>query len=523
MESVPPTGNAKLEEYLFRHLSRLEAGLRAVGTGVIGATGPAGSPGVAGPAGPAGPTGASGSTVAANATVTELWSKSNTGEPIYSTPIYAPDFASTLYTGPVFIYQSWDWYIYVVKASDGGTVFRYATGAPCYGRPQYAKISGVCYIFGASHDGFVYCLDGDGVLQWTHANLYAREGSGTVTYIGSNQFRDTSKTWANNSFVRDSGQPTINGKFTIVVGGIPQEVSIVACSGDTVTVDYVPAGVTIGPSYSYSISPRYASDVYYQHAGSISNESGTNYLYVTGFDGQIVKLDMSGSVLWKYSTKENIEPYPHIADINGDSINEVTVSSVDGFIYIFSATGTLLGTIQGGEGFDAFVTSDTVRGGATVYLVSGNRDGKTYLINGSTYSLVAKSATLESLAGNDIDSGCVTMPNGDGTYRILAANDPGFIACYDKDMNTMWRLFTGSIYNSTPRSYVIGGVYYFIVSDMGGGVSFYDKDGKLKSQFYVKDGIEGSIFIQDIDLDGKLEILITSLDGYVRLYRLENL
>jgi hypothetical protein len=183
----------------------------------------------------------------------------------------------------------------------------------------------------------------------------------------------------------------------------------------------------------------------------------------------------------------------------------------------------LLGTVQGGEGFDAFVTADTIRGGSTKYIVSGNRDGRTYMVNGSTYLLYAKTAPLESLSGNDIDSGCAVMPNGDGTYRVLVANDPGFIACYDKDMNTIWRLFTGSLHNSTPRIAIIGGVYYFIVSDMGGGVSFYDKDGKLKSQFYVKDGIEGSIFVQDIDLDGKLEFLITSLDGYVRLYRLESL
>jgi hypothetical protein len=523
MESVPHTGNPKLEEYLFRHLSNLEADLRRVSSGSAGPAGPAGSPGVAGPAGPAGLNGTSGTNVVANATITTLWEKSNTGEPVYSTPIYAPDFVSSLYTGPVFIYQSWDWYIYVVKASDGGTVWRYAFGNENYGRAQYVKISGVCYIFGASHDGFVYCLDGDGVVQWTHANLYNREGSGTVTYLGSNEFRDTTKTWATDSFVRNPAQPTINGKFIITVSGIPQEVSIVNCSGDTVEVDFVPAGVSVGPSYSYQIQPRYASDKYYQHAGSLVDEGGTYYLYVCCFDGQVVKLDMSGNLIWKFSTRENIEPYPYVADINGDALNEVVVSSVDGKIYMFTATGTLLGSVEGGEGFDAFVTSANIRGGATNYIISGCRDGHTYLINGSTYSLDAKSAPLDGLAGNDIDSGCALMPNGDGTYRALIANDPGFVACYDKDMNTLWRTFVGSLHNSTPSAHIIGGVYYFIVADMGGGVSFYTNTGTLKTQFYVKGGIEGTMFIQDIDLDGKLEFLITSLDGYVRLIRLESL
>ena len=452
--------------------------------------------------------------------VNKLWEKFNTGEPIYSTPIFVPDFTSSSYSGPVFIYQSWDWYLYVIKISDGSTVWRYPFGNENYGRAQYVKIGSNQYIFGASHDGNVYCLNQEGTKLWDFKNLYDREGSGSFVYNGLGNFTDVSKDWATNSFIRSISEGTYNANITITIGSTPTNFVVKACSGNSIDI-YDPAGLTIGNTYSYVVTPKYESDVYYQHAGTVSVESGVGYLYVTGFDNQCVKLSISGSLIWKYSTLENIEPFPLINDIDNDGVLECVFSSVDGKLYVVNAvTGVLEGSYTGDEGFDAYIKVGQIKGTSTKFVVSGCRDGRVYSINGTTKALDAKSTSFGTLAGNDIDAGVALFDNGNGTFNVISVGDAGFIVCLDYNMNVLWRIASGLLFNSTPQVAYIQEQQVIIACDMAGAVTIISGTGTLLSQFHVKGGIEGTPYIGDVNGDGYQEMMITTLDGNVYLYRL---
>lgn len=454
--------------------------------------------------------------------IERVWMTKNAGEPIYSTPIFVPNFTCATFSGPVFIYQSWDWYLYVVRASNGSTVWRYPFGAENYGRPQYVNHAGVQRIFGASHDGYVYCLDENGNKLWHVANLYIREGAGTLTYNGSGAFTDATKSWAANSFLRSLSHGNENAKLNITVSGVPHVLDIKTCQGTSISVYSPPPGLVVGNSYSYTITPRYESDVYFQHAGKVSIEAGVLYLYVCGFDGQCIKIDVAtGNVVWKFSTLENIEPFPLVSDIDNNGSVEVVVSSVDWQIYILNgATGQQISAISGGEGFDSFVFAETIKGDGVKYIVSGCRDGRVYTINGATKLVDNVSTEFGTLAGNDIDAGCALIPNIDGTFDILMVGDPGFIVKFDKELNVKWRRLTGLLHNSTPQVVTIGVTQVIVACDMSGGVSFYSVDGELLSQFHVRGGIEGTPYIGDIDNDGLVEMLITTIDGYVYLIKI---
>ena len=51
------------------------------------------------------------------------------------------------------------------------------------------------------------------------------------------------------------------------------------------------------------ILPRYPSDAYFQHAGTINVEAGTTYLYTTGFDNTIVKRNALTGVRQRFVSK----------------------------------------------------------------------------------------------------------------------------------------------------------------------------------------------------------------------------
>lgn len=451
---------------------------------------------------------------------TKLWQKTNTGEPIYSTPIFVQDFTCSTYTGPVFIYQSWDWYLYVVKASDGSTVWRYPFGDANYGRPQYVNHGGTQRIFGASHDGHIYCLDENGNKLWHVANLYSREGSGSMVYQGGGVFTDSAKSWANRSFLRSESSGDQNARAVLDgLGTMP----ILACNGSSITLDTSGFSPVIGSSYAYTIQPRYPSDVFYQHAGTAKVESGVVYLYVCGFDGQCIKINANtGAIQWKFSTLENIEPFPLVDQIDNSGVARVVVSSVDGNIYILnSSNGAVLSVISGREGFDAYVCIGELKSGnSTKFVVSGCRDGRVYSINGATKAVDSVSSEFPALAGNDIDAGCALLPLPGGGFDVVMASDPGWLACLDSGMNIKWRKMTGMLHNATPRVVPFDTGQMILSFDMGGGITAHDPGGVLLGQYFVKGGIEGTPYVGDIDGDGKLEMLVTTLDGNVYLLKI---
>ena len=447
-----------------------------------------------------------------------LWQVKTGDEPIYSTPIFA-----IFSNGKrVVIYQSWDWYIYVREVETGRLVWRYLFGAPNYGRPQAADVDGdgKIEIFGASHDGHVYCLNEQGERKWFHSNLYYREGSGQVSSASEWGITDSTKDWAANSFLRMDGK---HAELAIVSGaGAGQKRKI---SGvDTATIWVEEAFDTLPDTTSaYEIHPFHESDVYYQHAGQLVEEADAWYLYTTSFDNQCVKLKAStGELIWKFSSLEQNEPFPSIVDIDGDGKLECLFNSIDEHVYCLeAATGKLKWHNHAGFGIDCFGSYADLDGDGTLEYIINGRGGRTLYLDGVTGETKYTSTDWSVWATSETNSRATAFDYGPGKKAVVFGGLAGFVYCLDGQANTLWRTYLAA--NMRGSTIVMDidsdGEQEILVPDMMGTMTILNPRGKEIGQIHVKGGIEGTPLVGDLDGDGKTEALLTSLDGYVSLIR----
>jgi outer membrane protein assembly factor BamB len=434
-----------------------------------------------------------------------LWKIQSTGkEAIFSTPIL-----KTLSTGvKALIYSSWDWYIYCRNADTGALIWRYATGAPCYGRCQAEDINGdgKIEIFGASHDGYIYCLSESGVLLWSFQNAYGREGTGTIATTTTTYITDTTKSWQSGEFTR--GTKTFNSSLEVTSGTmIGQKFEIQSAVGTKITFwDILTTAIPVGSTYK--INPKYASDINYQHAGTLSKESNVWYLYTTGFDGQCVKINASTGVkVWVFSSYENIEPFPTILDINGDGTLEVLINCLDKHVYCLKATdGSVVWSTSFTEGNDSFLSVKDIDNDGTLEVLVSSRDNRIYILNGNTG--VIKNYTKD--VGGDVDCRPLVDASLDG---FVCGSDTGYICGYDKTGETLW---TYKAMDSTNTSMILGvlnGNNILIQGDQNGGLHFLDTNGNLIKRMCLRGGIEGTPYLESGT--NYFTLYVTTIEGWV--------
>lgn len=434
-----------------------------------------------------------------------LWKNQSAGkESIYSSPIL-----SQLSNGTkVIIYSSWDWYIYCRNATNGQLIWRYATGTPCYGRCQAQDINndGKIEIIGASHDGKIYCLSETGILLWSFKNLYDREGTGMVSSAGNYFLVDTSKSWVTNSFMRGTTSG-LNASIQIVSGtGNGQSLEISSVESNKLWT-FNNWTTTPDSTSVYKIVPKYASDINYQHAGTLSLESNIYYLYVTGFDGQIVKLKATdGTLIWKKSTLEGIEPYPIITDINKDGSLEVLVSCLDKHVYCLKASdGSTVWSQSFSEPLDAFLNVYDIDNDSNLEVLTGSRDNRVYILNGQTG--VIKSFSRD--VGGDIDCKVFTNSSLSG---FICGSDSGYIYGYDKDCECLWGYKANDSTNTSMVSGTLNNQLILIQGDQSGALHFLDINGKVIKVLYLRGGIEGTPVVEQST--NYFIIYLTTIEGW---------
>lgn len=447
-----------------------------------------------------------------------LWQVKTGDEPIYSTPIFAR-FSNGQ---RVIIYQSWDWYLYVRKVETGELVWRYLFGSPNYGRPQAHDVNGdgTIEIFGASHDGHVYCLNEQGERIWFHSNLYYREGSGRVSSANEWGITDSAKNWAANSFLRMDGN---HAELSITSGtGAGQRRKISGAEMDTLWVEEAFDPVPDASS-SYEVHPFHESDLYYQHAGQLVEEPDAWYLYVTSFDNQCVKLKAdTGELVWKFSSLEQNEPFPTVVDIDGDGKLECLFNSIDEHVYCLDAkSGRLKWKNHAAFGIDCFGShADMDDDGVDEYIING-RGGRTLYLDGVTGETKYRSTDWSVWATSETNSRATAFDYEAGKKAVVFGGLAGFVYCLDGQANTLWRTYLAA--NMRGSTIVLdidsNGQDEILVPDMMGTLTILAIDGKELGQVHVKGGIEGTPLAGDLDGDGKTEVLLTSLDGYVSLFR----
>jgi hypothetical protein len=397
----------------------------------------------------------------------------------YSTPIYYPNFVSAAYTGPAIIFQGFDWFVYVVNALTGVAIagFPVATTGPCYGRCQAANIdtggyAGMTVVFAATHGnqsgqtGSIYAFHSDGTQLWNTLNVYQLEGGndgilngsviGGSTAVGlavasattsSVTLSGTNPQWPTNAWTRVEGAASdASAYITAGTGAGTSAVITGVTGGNTLTITGT-WSVTPNSTSKIQIVPKFTSDVVFQHAGTLNVESGTTYLYVTGDDNTLVKLNaLTGAKVWRFWAEENNEPFPLIAPVVDGITPSIMFNSVDGHTYNISLAGSqnwsTLGT--SGVGLDSFLSVANISNtGAYLNVVvnqrrSGNSAaGRTYVLRGDTGAKVSESG--DQLGDNS--SGPLLIPRADGSekYNIFTVGNACLATLYDDQMNGLWR------------------------------------------------------------------------------------
>lgn len=468
--------------------------------------------------------------------VEEVWSYSiSTGEQVYSSPIGPV----TVYAGtgsitnqrPAVLFVSWDWYLYALDAETGALLWRRAAGSTCYGRPQAGDVNGDGYneIFFPSHDGTVWSVESDGVMRWRFYNAYDRVGTGTITDAGNYYMTDSSKAtaWAENAFMRSTTNFAINAKIRFTTGAnvpsgtmdpetgfYPTDRAISANGADgTLWIDQ-PWAVNPSPGDQYVILPRYSSDKTFMHAGTLQLESGTWYLYLTGFDNHICKINANtGALVWQVATLENIEPYPLLKD------GYVYTVSIDQKLRKMNQSdGSLVWETNTGQ-CDAFLNIYTMN--SIEQLIVSSRDNRVYTQRTSNGNRVNASTDV----AGDIDSSACPVVHG-GNVRIINGADDGSIWCFDQSMDTVWQYYASATgLNSSPIFHDVNGdgEPEVLIGDMRGTLYCMNiGTGSPIGTLYHQGGIEGWPLYADIDGDGKAEIVVTTLEGHVKCYRFLN-
>lgn len=447
------------------------------------------------------------------------------GEPVFSSPIGPV----TVYVGgaprAAVVFCAQDWFIYALDAVTGALLWRTATGAACYGRCQAADVDGdgSVEIFAPSHDGALWALDGTGALRWRFFNVYDREASGTAT-AGTNATTlcDASKSWAPNAFLRAAGAG-YGAKVRWTSGAAVGQVVEIVSRPDGQTCKTTVASPSPAAGDSYVIEPKYPSDRYWMHAGTLVHEGSDWFLYATGFDNHVYKLNAAtGGLVWKFATLENIEPYPLVVAVAGQL--RCIVVSIDGKTRsLDAASGELVWETTTGP-CDAFLYAADVDGDGALEVLVASRDNRVYALDAVSGARKAQSTDMGAWDYGDLD--CAAVPvklPGETLPRVVTGGDAGSVWCLDGSLATRWmRPVAPNVINSSPVVHdILGrGGLAVLVGDMRGTLHVIDaRTGGSIGWLYVKGGIEGVPLCRDIDGDGRVELVLTTTDGYVECYR----
>ena len=258
----------------------------------------------------------------------QLWSFTDPTDSIYGEPNVGPD--GTIYIG------SWDTYVYAVNS--GGTLkWKYQTDgsiAPL-ASPTLSNDGNTIYVGSGDRNkdegGTLYALNSDGTLKWKVENLDGGRVSGpvvgtdgTIYATGSGKVhafdKNGNKLWESDKDTASSLTPSLSSDGTIYVG----------TSGGKVYAINSSTGKTKW-SYQTGQNPDFTGNQKDPQYGVLATIviGADGIIYVGAMDGVMHALNTDGSVLWKYTTGDNINENCPAIGPDGS----LYFSSADKYIY----------------------------------------------------------------------------------------------------------------------------------------------------------------------------------------------
>lgn len=473
--------------------------------------------------------------------IERVWSfQTDEKEEIYCTPIgpYTVEDSTTTERKAI-LFCSYNWVWYALDVDDGTEIFSFVNEGRMYGRLQAADVDGddEIEIFVPCHAGHIRRFNRDGTLDasWELQNVYDREGTGTITSVGTWSIEDSSQNWADNAFLRVNNPTTqdeanLNAEIEFTSGAaIGGKLRISGMeNGDTLWTftETSDNGTGHSPSVgdTYKINPAFPeSDKIFMHAGQLIKEGNTWYLYATGQDSHIYKISANnGNIIWKKAGFEAIESWPWIGDLYNNSGRYVLWVCYDQYLRCLNAsTGALVWETDLGGQLDGTpqVAPTGTAGKNEIYQAC--RSGKIFKIDIDTGAILAESGRPQYW--QDVACTAVPLKRSDDEWMIYVGGRRGDFGAYEcADMYPVWKKnVTPDNINSSARFHDVtgDGNLDVIVADMTGTIHIFHEDGSKIAEVNGKGAIEGIPLIADIDNDGKVEMVVTTTDGWVHCFR----
>lgn len=168
------------------------------------------------------------------------------------------------------------------------------------------------------------------------------------------------------------------------------------------------------------------------------NGDSVNDVIVGSNDGYIYLLDgMDGSQIWNYSTDGSIKII-HLENIQGDSTPEIIVGTTNGMIYVLDKNRILLNNFSVGNNLD-FLTFANLTGTSNTEIITGQAS------NVSVYDFTGALKWQRTVKGNILDLSSADL-TGDGLDEIaLTTSKYKIYTLNGTNGNIIWDIITDEI------------------------------------------------------------------------------